>query len=64
MKHSNTLFWSLIAIGTLAVFASIFSFSEGHDFNRYFWGGFCGITLIGTALTQQKEEQHKSKNND
>jgi len=60
VKNSKTLFWSLIVIGTLGVFASRFSFSKGQDFNRYFWGGFCGVTLIGTALIQQKEENIKA----
>jgi hypothetical protein len=60
MKNSKTLFWSLITIGTLGVFASLFSFSQGQDFNSYFWGGFCGVSLIGTTLIQQKEENIKA----
>jgi hypothetical protein len=57
MKNSKAIFWSLIVVGTLGLFSSIFSFANGADFNTYFWGGFCGITLIGTALLEEKKKQ-------
>lgn len=50
MKKSKISFWLVIIIGTLGILASIYTFLDGQDFHSYFWGGFCGITLIGTAL--------------
>lgn len=57
MKNATILFWLLIIIGTLALIASIISYTKGEDFTTYFWGGFCGITLIGTALIREKNNK-------
>ena len=54
-------FWLIMIIGALAIFSSIFLYRDGHDFNSYFWGGFCGLVLIGTAWNNQKQEQKKEK---
>ena len=60
MKNSKTIFWLLIIIGTLGLFAGIFAYSNGKDFSTYFWGGLSGITLIGTALINQKEKNNNA----
>jgi len=57
MKKEKFLFWLLIIIGTLGLIASIFSYTKGEDFTTYFLGGFCGITLIGTALIREKNNK-------
>ncbi|UTW65306.1 hypothetical protein KFE94_11635 [bacterium SCSIO 12643] len=56
MKKSTISFWIIIIIGTLAVFSSIFMLTQGEPFNNYFWGGFCGIILIGTASIELKKK--------
>ncbi|MCB0735500.1 MAG: hypothetical protein H6608_12390 [Flavobacteriales bacterium] len=55
MKKSTVTFWLLNIIGALAIFASIFSYSNGQSFNSYFWGGFCGLVLIGTSSINRKQ---------
>jgi len=57
MKQPAIIFWILITIGTLALFSSIFAFTSGADFNTYFWGGFGGIVLIGTAVINHKKKR-------
>jgi len=48
-KNTKLIFWMLNIIGALAVFSAIFAYTKGADFNTYFWGGLCGIVLIGMA---------------
>ncbi|MCB9185542.1 MAG: hypothetical protein H6601_02210 [Flavobacteriales bacterium] len=59
MKNSKAIYWLLVVIGTIALFSSLFMFSEGKPFMDYFWGGFCGAVLIGTASIQLKEKKGK-----
>lgn len=59
MKNTARIHWLLVIIGTLALFSSLFMFSEGKPFMDYFWGGLCGTVLIGTASIQMKEQRGK-----
>jgi hypothetical protein len=54
MQNSKTIYWILIVIGLLGVLSSVYMFSKGKPFSDYFWGGFCGMTLMGTAFIQRK----------
>ncbi len=49
MQKPKAVYWILVIIGTLALFSSIYMYTEGKPFMDYFWGGFCGFVLIGTA---------------
>lgn len=55
MGKSKALFWSLLIIGILDVGFSVYSGVRGENFGSYFWGGFCGLTLIVSAFLEWRK---------
>jgi len=56
MKNLKTQFWLLIGLGTVGLISSFVSFFKGENFEAYYFGGFCGLILIGMALFNNKRK--------
>ncbi len=54
---SKGLYWTLIIIGDLALLSSVYIYMNGGEFNDYFWGALCGVSLIGVAMIDMKKKK-------
>jgi hypothetical protein len=54
---NKKLYWTLIIIGDLAILSSVYIFFTGGEFGDYFWGGFCGVCLIGVAMIESNKKK-------
>lgn len=50
MKKIKVQFWLLLTLGVLGIVSSLISFLSGASFGEYYFGGFCGIILIGQSI--------------
>ena len=56
IQMTKSSLWIIILIGISGLFSSVYEFLKGEDFNTYFWSGFLGFVLIGTALIDYKRK--------
>ena len=54
---TKTTYLIVIIIGFIGICSGIFSLINGALFKDYFMSFFLGITLIGTAIINQKENE-------